>query len=125
MKCAGQEGIDSLNQFWAGGTSPCSNDLPTISLKDFPLGQGKITGDDHGHGTEMGHQHGGRSAKSAAGRFAEGGNGSGRGRSFASSTIVDSILDWRNPNPDSHFNGAQTEYYSHLDPPYNCQKRAD
>jgi hypothetical protein len=37
------------------------------------------------------------------------------------STIVDSILDWVSPNPDPHFNGAKTDYYSHLDPPYNCK----
>src|ERR1035438_2390311 len=26
-KCAEQRNIDALNQFWAGGTSPCSNDV--------------------------------------------------------------------------------------------------
>ena len=43
MKCAGQEGVDSLNQFWAGGATPCTNDNPPFSLKDYPLGNGTIS----------------------------------------------------------------------------------
>ena len=51
-KCAEQRDIDSLNQFWAGGTSPCSNDNPQLeayghgdgyAFTDFPLGNGKIS----------------------------------------------------------------------------------
>jgi general secretion pathway protein K len=121
MKCAGQEGVDSLNQFWAGGTSPCSNDLPPISLKDFPLGNGKISvtitdmerkwdinvvADPKGPKLDVLQK-----AVMLAGATDP----------SASSTIVDSILDWVNPNTDSHFNGAETEYYSRLDPPYNCK----
>src|ERR1700744_4651161 len=30
-KCPEQKGIDALNQFWAGGTAPCSNEVPQIS----------------------------------------------------------------------------------------------
>ena len=42
-KCPDQKDIDALNQFWAGGTAPCSNDIPQFSLKDVPLGHGKIS----------------------------------------------------------------------------------
>src|SRR5271156_6299089 len=42
-KCPQQKGYDSLNQFWAGGASPCSNDVPQISLKDVPLGIGRFS----------------------------------------------------------------------------------
>ena len=38
-KCAEQKTIDALNQFWAGGTSPCSNDVQNIPLRDVPLGR--------------------------------------------------------------------------------------
>jgi type II secretory pathway component PulK len=43
-KCPQQrKAYDALNQFWAGGTSPCSNDLPQIiSLKDVPMGPWQI-----------------------------------------------------------------------------------
>ena len=41
-KCAEQKSIDALNQFWAGGTSPCSNGVENLPLKNFPLGPGII-----------------------------------------------------------------------------------
>src|SRR5579872_6482842 len=34
MKCPQTANVDALNQFWAGGTAPCSNNMPEISLKD-------------------------------------------------------------------------------------------
>ena len=36
MKCPDQKDIDSLNQFWAGGTLPCSNEVPQFSLRISP-----------------------------------------------------------------------------------------
>jgi len=33
-------------------------------------------------------------------------------------TIVDSILDWRDLDNDPHLNGAESDYYLRLDPPY-------
>ena len=38
-----------------------------------------------------------------------------------SSTIIDSILDWINPNETAGFNGAKSDYYLHLNPPYSCK----
>jgi len=38
-----------------------------------------------------------------------------------SSTIIDSILDWMNPNETAGFNGAKSDYYRHLNPPYFCK----
>jgi type II secretory pathway component PulK len=37
------------------------------------------------------------------------------------STIIDSILDWINPNETAGFNGAKSDYYLHLNPPYYCK----
>jgi general secretion pathway protein K len=121
MKCAGQEGVDSLNQFWAGGTSMCSNDLPAIPLKDFPLGNGKIsvTITDMERKWPINFVADPKNPKLDVLQKAV--MEAGATDPSASSTIVDSILDWVNPNPDSHFNGAETEYYSRLDPPYNCK----
>jgi len=36
-------------------------------------------------------------------------------------TVIDSILDWRDPNRDHHLNGAEEDYYRGLDPPYSCK----
>jgi general secretion pathway protein K len=121
MKCAGQEGIDSLNQFWAGGTSPCSNDLPQISLKDFPLGQGKITVTitDMERKWDVNMLADARSPRTDVLQKAV--QEAGAGDASTAGTVVDSILDWVNPSPDSHFNGAETDYYSRLVPPYNCK----
>ena len=35
-----------------------------------------------------------------------------------SSTIIGSILDWRDPDNQTHMNGTESEYYESLDPPY-------
>jgi len=36
----------------------------------------------------------------------------------ASSTIIGSILDWRDPDSHTHLSGAESDYYEGLDPPY-------
>ena len=35
--------------------------------------------------------------------------------------IVDSILDWRDPDNAHHLNGAEDDYYQTLDPPYRAK----
>jgi type II secretory pathway component PulK len=37
------------------------------------------------------------------------------------STVTDSILDWVDPDDQKHFNGAEMDYYMHLNPPYFCK----
>jgi general secretion pathway protein K len=39
-------------------------------------------------------------------------------------TIVDSILDWRDEDDFHRLNGAESDYYQSLEPPYKC-KNAD
>ena len=36
----------------------------------------------------------------------------------AGSTIIGSILDWRDPDSNTHLSGTESEYYETLDPPY-------
>lgn len=36
-------------------------------------------------------------------------------------TIVDSIMDWRDPNREHHLNGAEEDYYRRLERPYSCK----
>ena len=126
MKCPDQRDIDALNQFWAGGTSPCSNDVPQFSLKDFPLGNGKITVTitdmerkfDINTSRQFPRR---RKWMSCKGRSAE----AGVTDPSQSSKIMDSILDWVSPSADPHLSGAKDDYYSHLDPPYLLQEGAD
>jgi general secretion pathway protein K len=35
--------------------------------------------------------------------------------------IVDSMLDWKDPDSDEHLNGAEDEYYEGLADPYECK----
>jgi general secretion pathway protein K len=35
--------------------------------------------------------------------------------------VVDSILDWRDPDDFNHVNGAENDYYQSLKEPYNCK----
>src|SRR5580700_9238186 len=120
-KCPEQKGYDALNQFWAGGTSPCSNDIPQISLKEVPLGHGKfsVTITDMERKWDINlvalPQHPQpeilQKALSVVGITDQG----------LASTIQDSIMDWCNPNSTAGFSGAKDDYYMHLNPPYYCK----
>lgn len=120
-KCAEQKSFDALNQFWAGGTSPCSNGMDNFPLKDVPLGPGKITvtitdcerkwninAVCNPQNPQKGILH---QALAEVGVTDE----------EQAETITDSILDWINPNESSGFNGAKSDYYTHLNPPYYCK----
>jgi uncharacterized membrane protein YgcG len=121
-KCPEQRGYDALNQFWAGGTSPCTNELPQISLKNVPLGHGSfsVTITDMERKWDINlvalPQHPQpeilQKALQVVGVTDQG----------LASTIQDSILDWCNPNSTSGFSGAKDDYYTHLpDTPYFCK----
>lgn len=36
-------------------------------------------------------------------------------------TVIDSIIDWRDPGREHQLNGAEEEWYRALDPPYSCK----
>ena len=40
-------------------------------------------------------------------------------------TIIASIQDWIDKDDDTHVNGAESEYYQGLNPPYVAKERAD
>ena len=121
VKCPQQRDIDSLNQFWAGGTSPCTNDVPQFSLKDFPLGNGKITVTitDMERKFCINHITDPRAPQMDVMQKALA--AAGVTDPSQSSKIIDSIMDWVNPGAGTHMNGAKDEYYNHLDPPYYCR----
>jgi general secretion pathway protein K len=120
-KCPEQRNIDALNQFWAGGTSPCSNDVENIPLKNVPLGSGQITVTimDMERKWDINLVANPRNPQKEVLQkaLAE----VGVTDAEQSSTIIDSILDWVNPNETSGFSGAKSDYYMHLNPPYYCK----
>jgi general secretion pathway protein K len=121
-KCQEQRNIDSLNQFWAGGSAPCSNDIPQFSLKDYHLGQGQfsVTIED-------------MERKWSINRLVNPGAPQrdvlqkalavmGVTDAGLAETIENSILDWCSPpNGPAGFSGAKDDYYMHLPIPYYCK----
>jgi len=121
-KCPDQRDIDALNQFWAGGTSPCSNDVPQFSLKNFPLGNGKITVSIMDMERKFCINSIANPRAPQVDVLQKALAEAGVTDPTQSSQIVDSVLDWVSPSSDPHMNGAKDEYYSRLDPPYYCKK---
>jgi general secretion pathway protein K len=121
VKCPEQRDIDALNQAWAGGTSPCTNDVPQFSLKDFPLGHGKIsvtiTDMERKFDINQVANYRGPQVDVIQRALTE----AGVTDPSQSSKIVESILDWVNPSTDGHINGAKDDYYTRLNPPYHCK----
>jgi general secretion pathway protein K len=120
-KCPEQRSIDALNQFWAGGTSPCSNDVENIPLKNVPLGPGRIsvTITDMERKWDINLVANPRNPQKEILRkaLAE----VGVTDAEQSETIIDSILDWLNPSETAGFSGAKSDYYLRLNPPYYCK----
>lgn len=113
------EPYDALNQVWAGGSGGlCSSNsaLAGISLKDYELGDGKISltitdlerkvniniADD----TTL--QQALRLVGVDAGDF---------------SAISSSIQDWIDPDNSTHMGGAESDYYQSLTPPYFAKNK--
>jgi hypothetical protein len=120
-KCPSQKGIDALDQFWAGGTSPCSNDIPEISLKNVPLGHGSIsvTITDMERKWDINLVANPRAPQLDVLQKAM--SEVGVTDAGLSSTIVDSILDWCSPGTTARFSGGKDDYYMHLSIPYYCK----
>lgn len=120
-KCEEQKAYDALNQFWAGGTSPCSNGVQSIPLQNVPLGPGRIsvTIIDMERKWDINMVANPRNPQKEILQkaLAE----VGVTDAEQSSTIIDSILDWINPNESAGFSGAKSDYYLHLNPPYYCK----
>lgn len=113
MQAPAGRNLDALNQKWAGGMGSISNDaLAGISLTDNIIGRGrfsiKITDQER------------RFNINAADRFVlqqalimMNVDASQQG------TLIDSILDWRDPDNDPGINGAESDdFYLRMDPPY-------
>jgi general secretion pathway protein K len=118
-KCPGQQNIDALNQFWAGGTAPCSNDIASISLKDVPMGAGKfsVTIVDMERKWDI-------NLLATTGQMdvlQRALNEVGVTDTSLSSTIIDSMLDWMSKGGEPHFSGAKSDFYQRQSPPNYCK----
>jgi general secretion pathway protein K len=104
---------DGLNQGWAGGHGYTTNELlAEASLTGLELGRGrfsvKITDMERRLNINSADRLTLEQAMNIVGVDAS-----------AAGVIVESILDWRDPNGDPGINGAESDdYYLRLDPPY-------
>jgi type II secretory pathway component PulK len=109
-----KEPYDSLNQVWAGGPGSMASSnspLADVSLKDYQLGGGsfsiKITDLERKVNINTADEAMLQQALTVMGADAN-----------DIPTIADSILDWIDADDNTHINGAESDYYQGLTPPY-------
>lgn len=113
------EQYDSLNQVWAGGGGgPCTSNsvLAGISLKDYQLGDGKfsltITDLERKYNINITDEAALQQTLRLVG--VDAGELSG---------ISGSILDWIDPDDNTHIGGTESDYYQGLTPPYFAKNK--
>ena len=107
------EPYDALNQKWAGGTGETNDLLADISLTDVPLGDGrfsvKITDAERKFNINLAL---GNDALLQQAMILIGVDAA------EIPTIIASIQDWIDRDENTRVNGAESEYYQSLNPPY-------
>jgi general secretion pathway protein K len=111
------EPYDSLNQSWAGGPGATNSSLQSFSLTN-QLGGGTFTVRivdwerfyNINSAADRKHPIGRQALESALTQMGV--------ENPDKSIIIDSILDWRDPDNDASLNGAEMEYYANLPQPY-------
>jgi general secretion pathway protein K len=110
----GENNHESLNQKWAGGTGVTNELLADIKLDNVPLGGGLFTvtmkDAERKFNINAADEQLLQQALTVVGVDAS-----------EFSTIVDCILDWRDPDNNPRLNGAENDYYLSLIPPYYCK----
>jgi len=106
-----EAGFDALNQKWAGGPGGTNDLLADITLENNQLGRGrfsvKIIDLERRVNINFANEEILKQALRLMGLD-----------SFDASTVVDSIQDWRDKSLNARVNGAKSEYYLNLSPPY-------
>ncbi len=106
---------DSLDQIWAGGQGDTNDPLSEYSLTDVELGKGKFTVKI----TDLERKFNVNTALNPQNEQIMQKALTSIGVDAADvPTIIASIQDWIDPDDDTHINGAESEYYKGLDPPY-------
>jgi general secretion pathway protein K len=105
------EPYDALNQKWAGGVGITNEALAEITLENNPLGDGtftvKITDQERKFNINAADQLILQQAMNLVGVDAA-----------DASSIIESILDWRDPDNRPHLSGTESDYYLTLPTPY-------
>jgi general secretion pathway protein K len=101
----------ALNQKWAGATGVTNDIFQDIHLDNNELGHGvfsiKIVDQERKFNINTADQTILRQAMNLMGMDP-----------VESSTVIDCILDWRDPDDEQSVNGAESKYYEGLNPPY-------
>lgn len=114
-----QEPYDSLNQKWAGGPgsmNTSNNVLAGISLENYELGNGRFSVKiadlerkvNINSANEAMLEQALRLVGVDAGDF---------------SAIAGSVLDWIDPDNNTHIGGTESDFYQTLDPPYYAKNK--
>lgn len=107
----GESGLASLNQKWAGGPGATNDILADLSLSDVPLGQGsfsvKIVDCERKVNINIASEELIQRALLFMGLDAA-----------AQTSIVDAILDWKDPDDSVRLSGAESAEYLRGAPPY-------
>jgi general secretion pathway protein K len=109
-----QRNFDALNQRWAGGPGGTNDPLAEIPLANVELGRGRITVQIEDRERQINLNLANREMLERALRLIG-------VESLEISTVVDSIEDWRDPNQNPQINGAESDYYLSLSPPYEAK----
>src|SRR5215510_1571918 len=106
--------VDSLKAKWAGGPGETNSAVADVDLKHYTLGKGTLSIDikdlDRKFNINVADEMVLRQALTLIGVDAA---------SFT--TVVGSILDWRDPDDDPHMGGTESQTYEQQDPPYLCK----
>ena len=106
--------MDSLKQKWAGGPGETNDILAEVDLRNYHIGNGVVSIEI----VDLDRKFNINSADEIILRQALTLVGVDAG-SFT--TIVSSILDWRDPNSDPGMSGAESRDYEQENPPYVCK----
>ena len=111
-----EAGFTALNQKWAGGPGGTNELLADISLENNQLGRGRYSVKIIDLERKMNINFAianGETIKQALRLMGV--------DSFDASTVVDSMEDWYDKDPDPHVNGAESDFYLNLPQPYEAK----
>ncbi|MEI7732343.1 MAG: helix-hairpin-helix domain-containing protein [Verrucomicrobiota bacterium] len=111
---AGENNYDSLNQKWAGGPGNSNSVIADVQMDNVPLGRGsfsvKITDCERKFNVNVADEMILQQALLIMGADPS-----------EFTTVVNSILDWIDPDDTPRTGGTESDYYEGLNPPYSAK----